>query len=153
VEIIFKKFTKSYLPLYYKWAEKEHVKDEWFREGYKPVDDILNKLDSNSDAFPFIIQIDDKSVGFIQYYYALRSVVGFDIFIGEEDFLEKGYGTKIVHKFTEMLFALAGVNKIIVDPFVTNKKAQACYKKAGFTFVRTTKDTQGTEIYIMELRK
>ncbi len=163
-DILFIKFTKEYLPMYYKWAEKEHVKSEWFRKGYKPVDAILEKLEENSCVLPFIIEAAGINIGYIQYYRLLENdrkiftdelegTVGFDIFIGEEDYIGKGCGTQIVQEFSKMLFSLNGVKKIIVDPFTTNKQARRCYEKAGFSFVRTAMDDQGAEVIIMELRK
>lgn len=73
--------------------------------------------------------------------------------LGEEDYLGKGYGAEVVKKFSAKLLAPLGVARVILDPFADNKRAIRCYEKAGFSFVRTAKDTQGTEIYIMELRK
>ena len=151
--IQFLPFAAEHLLLYFKWAEKEHVKSEWFRDGYKPVDAIIEKLKEGSDAFPFIIQVSDCQVGFIQYYYFTEDTVGFDIFIGEEAYINKGYGTEIVKSFAKMLFAIDGVNKIIVDPFITNKQAQRCYEKAGFTVSHKEIDKIGTEVIIMELKK
>ncbi len=165
MEIFFKEFTKEFLPLYFKWCEKEHVKEIWFRPGYAPPEAIISKVEGNGFEHPFIIVIDDREVGYINYYNRAKfappeplcddpnSVMGFDLFIGEEDYLGKGYGTEVVKKFSDKLFAPEGVKKIILDPFVDNKRAIRCYEKAGFSFSRYTKDSLGTEIYIMEKRK
>jgi len=159
--INFIEFTNGHLPLYFTWASKPHVKNQWFREGYTPPEAILDKLKGDSSAFPFIIMLDGKEIGFIQYYHLtendkeifgeeVESTVGFDIFIGAEDYIGKGYGTEVVRKFAEKLLAPAGVGRVITDPFTDNKGAIRCYEKAGFSFVKTAKDNCGTEIYIME---
>lgn len=165
MNIDFIKFTKKYLPLYYKWAKKEHVKEIWFRPGYSPKEAIIKKIEGNGYEFPFIFTIDNKNVGYIKYYDLAKfnppdslkneptGTLGFDLFIGEEEFLGKGYGTEVVKEFSNKLLAPEGVNRIILDPFADNKRAIRCYEKAGFTFVRTAKDDMGTEFYIMELKK
>lgn len=163
MNIGFKKFTKEYLPLYYKWAEKEHVKEIWFRPGYSPKEAIIKKIEGNGYEFPFIFKIDNKCVGYIKYYDLAKftppdslknepkGTLGFDLFIGEEDYLGKGYGTEIVKEFCNKILAPLGVKRIIVDPFTDNKRAIRCYEKAGFSFARVAKDDMGTETYIMEL--
>src|SRR4051812_39775272 len=108
MEINFIKFTKEHLPLYFKWCEKEPVKEKWFREGYAKPDKIYDKLEENGGVYPYIIKIDGKEVGYIQSYDVVagnvwkefenepEDVVGFDLFIGEEDYVGKGYGTEMV---------------------------------------------------------
>jgi aminoglycoside 6'-N-acetyltransferase-1b len=162
MDIEFIKFTNEHLPLYFDWAARPHEKEQWFREGYQPVEAIYKKLEENNGVYPYIIKIDNKPVGFIQSYEVVHGnvwqelenepagTIGFDLFIGEEDYVGKGYGTKVVKAFSKLLFAPTGVQKIIVDPFADNKKAIRCYEKAGFIFARRWFDDVGTEIYIME---
>jgi RimJ/RimL family protein N-acetyltransferase len=165
MQIEFINFTKDHLPLYFTWCEKSHVKEKWFREGYQSVDAIYKKFEENNGVYPYIIIIDGKAVGYIQSYDVVvgnvwqeleneaEGTVGFDLFIGEEDYVGKGYGTAVVTEFADKLFAPVGVRKIIVDPFADDKRAIRCYEKAGFTFARMGVDDVGTEIYIMEKTK
>ena len=163
IKINFKKFTADDLSLYYCWCNKPHVEEQFFREGYEPKEAILKKIDGTTeDVFPFIIEINEKPIGYIQYYIVndncwdvLKSendsTVGFDIFIGEEDYVGKGYGSMVVKKFTQEIFdTLDDINRVIVDPFYDNKKAIRCYKKAGFAYLKMGEDNIGTKIYIME---
>lgn len=163
MQIEFKRFTEHYLPLYFSWAEKEHVKSKWFRDGYSTVESIRTKIDgSDKYVHPFVIIFNEKPIGYIQYYEMVsgtiwkemesepEGTVGFDLFIGEEDFLSKGYGSKIVAEFASMLFKNSEITRIIVDPFTDDQRAIKCYEKAGFSFVRQGIDDVGAGIYIME---
>lgn len=157
--LTFEPFTEEYVEIYYQWAGKPYIRDIWFREGYEPKEKILEKI-NGSDSVPFVVKVGDTPVGYIQYYdlskgcwKAMASepegTLGFDVFIGEEDYLEKGYGTVLVIAFTDMLFNLAGTQKVVVDPAPDNKRAIRCYEKAGFSFVRNAIDDMGEKIYIM----
>lgn len=170
MKISFKKFTEEDVPLYYEWAEKPHVKNVWFLEGYQPKEYILQKIIGNGIEYPFVILIDDKPIGHIQYWdiYARDQIekdkkdyftgepagtYGIDIFIGEDEYLGKGYGTKALLLFTKFLFEQYDAKKIVIDPSADNKQAIRSYEKAGFHFVRLSKDEVSGEVMLMELLK
>ena len=170
MHISFKKFTLEDVPLYYEWAEKPHVKNVWFLEGYQPKEYILKKIEGNGIEYPFIILANDKPIGHIQYWDIFardqieaetndyftgepEGTFGIDIFIGEENYLGKGYGTKAMLKFTELLFERYNAKKIVIDPSSINKQAIRSYEKAGFQFVRLSEDTISGETVLMELFK
>lgn len=167
MNITFKKFTLEDVPLYYEWAEKPHVKNVWFLDGYQAKEYILDKIAGNGMEYPFVILVDDKPVGHIQYWdiHARDQIekdkndyftgepegsYGIDIFIGEEDYLGKGYGTEALLLFTQLLFKHYGATKIVIDPDASNQYAIRSYEKAGFQFVRYAKDDVSGETIIME---
>lgn len=164
MKITFIPFKKNHIPLYFKWAEKEHVKQVWFRPGYSPKEKIYEKLESK-DIFPYIIEVDAQAIGYIQYYHFLqfqppalcrgdrRAMLGCDIFIGEETYIGNGYGVQIMQAFVTMLFTLNSIKKVIVDPFIENKQAICCYRKAGFREIGQTQDEHKNDILIMEIQK
>ena len=156
-KIIFKPFTDDDIPLWLKWVQKSHVKDVWFLEGYMTSEEILATAKKEAFNHPYIIVINNVSVGYIlacdlhAYSTQTKNPKGLflneppgtfcmDLFIGEEDYLGKGYGTQIVRDFTALLFNERGVTKILIDPATTNKRAIRCYEKAGFTSVGTEHD-------------
>jgi aminoglycoside 6'-N-acetyltransferase len=55
-----------------------------------------------------------------------------DIWIGEEAFLGKGYGSEIMRKVIERCFADRNVKGIIIDPLVSNTDAHRFYERLGF---------------------
>jgi len=168
INIYFKKFTLEDVPLYYEWAEKSHVKNVWFLEGYQKKEYILEKIAGNGIEYPFLILADDNPIGFIQYWdvYARdqiekdkvdyftgepKGTFGIDIFIGEENYLGKGYGSQILVSFTKLLFENYGAKKIVIDPSADNKQAIRSYEKAGFHFSRYEEDKVAGKTMIMEL--
>ena len=68
MQITFKKFSLEDVPLYYKWAEKSHVKEIWFQEGFQSKEYILEKIAGNGIEYPFVILINDKPIGHIQFW-------------------------------------------------------------------------------------
>ena len=74
--IEFESFTENLLPIFYQWAIKEHAKNTWFIEGYEPENTILEKIKGNGYDYPFIIHVDDRPIGYIQYsdLYAYKTI-------------------------------------------------------------------------------
>lgn len=157
VNIYFEAFKNQHLPLWWRWVEKPQVKSTWFVEGYQTTDRIHEKIQGNGYDYPFVIILDGHPIGFIQAcdLHAYRSahpgkqgifspevhgMFGMDIFIGEEDYLDRGYGSKIVRAFANYLFENFGAQAILIDPAVSNTRAIRCYEKAGFQFLRDAFD-------------
>jgi aminoglycoside 6'-N-acetyltransferase len=150
--LAFVPMQEEHLYLWHRWSENQHVKEVWFIEGYEPADYITQKIRGNGYDYPFIIYLDDNPIGFIQccdlfsYKTIAENPSGLftdeekgtyciDLFIGEKEYLNKGYGTQIVKLFSELLFDRFTARKILIDPASTNKRAIRCYEKAGFQFV------------------
>lgn len=164
--ITFKRLRQQDMPLFFEWAEKPYVKNTWFQEGYEEVNKYYENIEGNGYDYGFIIYIDDKPVGYIQtsdlYAYKTKcpKLKGLftnedpgsfclDLFIGEEDYLNKGYGTAIVKAFVDKLFKDFKAKKILIDPACSNQRAIRCYEKAGFKIMRKENDGV-TECYVME---
>ena len=147
----------SHLPSWQSWIHKPHVKNVWFIEGYEPADYIYKKIEGNDYDYPFIISLDEKPIGYIVCcdLYAYRTLCPkpkglftkeepgtfcMDLFIGEEDYLDKGYGTKIVKAFVNYIFNHFHAKKILIDPATDNLRAIRCYEKAGFHFLKNEFD-------------
>jgi len=167
INITFIPMNKSHLEQWTKWIELPHVKDVWFIEGYETADYIHQKIAGNGYDYPFIIYLNDTPIGYIQcsdinaYYMKCKTpkgifknedegTWGMDLFIGEKEYLNKGYGTEIIHKFIDKLFAEFSAKKILIDPAVDNKRAIRCYEKVGFEFEKIAFDGV-TQCYVMKL--
>jgi RimJ/RimL family protein N-acetyltransferase len=167
MKITFKKFAEQDLPLFLEWAKRPHVKDAWFVGGYEPIDKYDEKIVGNGYDYSFIICLDNNPVGYIQCsdLYAYKKLCPkpkgvftneepgafcLDLFIGEEEYLNKGYGAEIVKLFVDKLFAEFKAKKILIDPACSNKRAIRCYEKAGFEIIK--KEHDGVEeVYIMAI--
>ena len=166
MNIVFKEMKSKHIPLWEKWITIPHVREFWFIEGYETSDYIHQKIKGNGHTYPFIIYVNDQPIGYIQCcdLYAYRTLCKnpkglfiqenqgtfcIDLFIAESDYLNKGYGTEIVKKFTKKLMDKFNAKKILIDPANSNKRAIRCYEKAGFTIVKNAHDGI-TECTIMQ---
>jgi len=160
MKIIFSKLQKDHFPLLLRWLESSHVKQWWdqdaqytneliekkytpYTQGFKMLGDIKKPMHA------FIIEVDNQPVGYIQYYNKYdfppeqgcsnedlsESLAAIDFYIGEEDFLGKGLGAKILQNFLK-LYVFKEFKSCFVDPYTANKVAICSYENAGFKIVK-----------------
>jgi RimJ/RimL family protein N-acetyltransferase len=99
----------------------------------------------------FIIKLNSKNIGFIQYYplakttmpeglsfadalklnINLHSSVGIDLFIGELTLIGQGLGKTIIRQFIQEIIP-KNYTIIFIDPAKENIRAVKAYKKVGF---------------------
>lgn len=147
--ISFQPLQENHLDLLYVWLQKPHVKEWW--DDHLTDEEIKLKYKKNIGNLivpPFIVYFDDKPIGFIQYYFANQvgngwwpdesdGTVGVDLFVGEENCINRGVGTQILQAFLSELFKNhPDIEKVIADPNPKNHRARRCYEKAGFKFVK-----------------
>ncbi|MCB1213820.1 MAG: GNAT family N-acetyltransferase, partial [Chlamydiia bacterium] len=167
--ISFRLMTEGDIPLYKEWAAKEHVRTVWFCEGYQPVDAIYGKVAGNGYDYPYLILLDRRPIGHIVTcdLFAYKSLCpkakgvftdepegtfSIDLFIGEEDLLNKGYGTEAVRRFSDLLFRERGARRVVIDPDINHSQALRCYEKAGFKPIGKQHDGV-MEVLILEKRR
>lgn len=161
-KIQFKHLEESDLDLLCHWLDKLHVK-EWWNDGLSHVEikQKYGKRIGDKIVVPYIIKYHDTPIGFIQYYHADQvgegwwpeekpGTVGIDQFIGEEAFINRGIGTKVIQAFIRFLFSNQAIKKIITDVDPHNKRAFRCYKKVGFKFVKEINTPEGKS-YLLEI--
>lgn len=97
-----------------------------------------------------IAELDGRPIGFVQiidpaqeetHYWGnvapnLRAI---DIWIGEEQDLNKGYGTQMMQQAIDLCFETPEVTAILIDPLVSNMKALRFYERLGFRFIEQKK--------------
>ena len=169
VIIRFKPMKLEDLSLWFNWARKPHVSSVWFKPGYDPPELIYKVVEGNGYEYPFIIYYHNVAIGFIScadlYAYGQqcnnpnglfarekKGTFCMDLYIGEEDYLDKGIGTTVVKTFKKYIFNRFDATKIYIDPASSNKRAIRCYEKAGFQFVKEQHDGV-TACYIMVAHK
>lgn len=143
-DFTFKPLSTEDLEILCDWLEKPHVLKWW--NDHLTRDEIkitYGQRIGDHIVCPFIIYYHDKPIGFIQYYWASKvgdgwwpneddHTVGTDQFIGEIDYINKGYGTAMLKAFIEFLFCDPNVHKIMTEADPQNLRAKRCYEKAGF---------------------
>jgi RimJ/RimL family protein N-acetyltransferase len=147
----FQPVTEKDLPLLYQWFQEPHVTQWWPvpKQEEDFFEHFLKRIRSK-DTFPFMVLLNGKPIGYIQYYPLDISnnqwlppmpstTIGTDQFIGDPNYLGKGYGTHFLKAFIDYLTCTlaADITTIIVDPDPTNYAAIKCYEKVGFKHMGT----------------
>lgn len=157
--ISFRDLQSDDLALLYKWLMTPHVRKWWDSDVNWDLEKVGEKYGeriNNAAIKAYIVIFDNKEIGYMQIYDAYKfprskplldlpkSLAGFDIFIGEEDFLNKGLGAEILKDFIEKH---CDYDYIFVDPDCNNDAAINAYKKAGFQELETQQDVN--ELWMM----
>ena len=98
----------------------------------------------------YMINLNNRNIGIIQYSRKDQDTLEIDIFIGESKLLNKGIGTKVVTYFSNYL--LEKCKKVIMCPLKENIRAIKCYEKSGFKIIKEfeEKDTIGNnQVYLL----
>jgi RimJ/RimL family protein N-acetyltransferase len=146
------------------WSQQEHVAAWWhdsrnWNVFYKKYYERL----TSDIVRGFIIVIEQIPVGYIQYYRANTSeqywcesepdtTVGIDLYIGEPEYVGRGFGTKVVRAFCQKLFDEYDVKKIVVDPDERNERSIRLFERVGFVPVMTIYTAYGQGV-MMKLEK
>lgn len=151
----------------FEWQQQPHV--AWWWQTGTDWPNFVEKYKQHIESdyiFPFIINLDNKPIGYIQYYYIdqlqpegwhknfanLEMVVGIDVFIGEQDYMAKGHGTASMKSFIKTLFEKPEIETVIVDPRPENIHAVHCFEKLGFKTIAQIEAPDGP-VLIMGLNK
>lgn len=165
IEISFRSLTEDHIPLLRKWLKEPHVKEFWQEtENEEELrEKFLVKLPERG-VRPYVVYFDDQPIGYIQDYEACLvgggwwpdekpGVFGVDQFIGDPNFINKGFGTMLISQFVGQLFENQAVREIITDPDPRNTRAIRVYEKVGFVRVGEIKTPGGDALLMRLVRK
>lgn len=173
INIDFKPLKEKDLPLFFAWIKKPHIARWWESDTYeKFVEKYRSEKAVENYVYPFIMSLNEKPIGYIQYCLADKAddgwwmkqhgqpagTVGMDIIIGETEYIGRGLGTMLVKNFVEKIFKDTKAPKIIIDPDPTNMAAIRCYERVGFKRVREIDspsffDAPPGKLLLMELKR
>jgi RimJ/RimL family protein N-acetyltransferase len=151
----------SDVPLLHGWLNRPHVAERWDSATTLPeVETKFRAHLESTSAFPFVVELDGKPIGFIQSYNANTvgdgwwekeppGTWGVDQYLGEESLLGKGVGSQFIRKFTDDLLSKSHVKRVITDPAPDNKRAIRAYEKAGFVGIGNIQTPDG-QAFLME---
>lgn len=148
--IAFEKLSKEDFEALFKWLNKDHVM-RWYTKHKITYEKVVEKyskyLEVDNFVDGFIILIDNNKVGYIQTYKINnlkkyqemininQNYAGIDLFLGEEDYVHKGYGSKIIEQFiTDIIYPSYEVDGCLIGPDPGNIIAISAYEKAGFNY-------------------
>lgn len=153
-KISFRKLDFEDLILLHRWLNEPFIKEWYGKNESITIDDINNKytprIKEEEPAKCFIVNYESHPVAFIQtykindypenvkYFGVNSTVAGLDLFIGNQDFIGKGFGSLMIKKFIqEVVFIQDDVSSCIVDPEPNNIRAIKAYEKVGFRYLKT----------------
>jgi len=148
--LLLRVFEDDDLQLLDKWLHKGYIK-KWFEvPDICTIEDWLHEVKNRNGEFRwlsyFIALSDGFPVGFCTYYkcvdakeqwygeISLNGVYSIDYLIGEEEYLGKGIGNKIIKELMEMIFSHEDAKKIIVQPDKSNKASCGVLLSNGFVY-------------------
>lgn len=158
MNIDFIPLSEYHFPLLLKWLQAPHVKAWWdqgisysqesvhkkyttYAKGYKLSRGISKPIQA------YIIHFGNIPIGYIQTYNAYdfprspaifdlpESLGAIDIFIGEEEYIQKGIGAIAIKTFIEK-YVLTNYKYVFGDPEYNNEIAVRAYEKAGFVIIK-----------------
>ena len=133
----------------YNWLKVPHVKEFWFQNESLTYEQVCEKYSKRlkEDVIElFIILKSEVEIGFIQTYiidekesFKVKDTIkGIDLYIGEIDYVHKGYGKDIILSFIkEHVFNDNSIRYAGIDPEVENIIAIKAYRKVGFKHINT----------------
>ena len=85
-------------------------------------------------TFSIITLEDDKLIGTVglERIDHIHRTATLGIFIGDKEYLSKGYGTEAIRLLLDYGFNYMNLHSIKLDLLSFNKRALKCYKKCGF---------------------
>ncbi len=88
-------------------------------------------------------------------YYGINKTKGeaeIGIIIGDRHYWDRGYGTDAVSSLVDYIFSQLNLNRIHLKTLYSNKRAQRCFDKCGFS-VYGNKISGGHSFIFMELHR
>lgn len=152
--ITFRKLNINDIKTMHKWLNKEFVHKWFYNDIDLTYDEVSQKyipyINGVKPIHAFIIVFNNHDIGYIQTYklddypdYAKAvdvnfDAAGMDLFIGEKEYLYKGYGEHIMKLFlAQYVFLLNKVSYCVIGPEPNNKSAIRAYEKTGFKYLKT----------------
>jgi aminoglycoside 6'-N-acetyltransferase len=160
--ITFRRLTEADLEPLTDWLNVPHVAAWWSEppadSGVRPPPVTLEQtiaeygpdLEAGGPGHQYVIVIDGAPAGMIQWYrladvpdYAAAigehagDAAGVDVLIADPRLVGRGLGSRVIAQFVaDVLFATAGVDRVVAGPAVGNARSIAAFSRAGFRWVR-----------------
>lgn len=123
-----------------KWESKGHVKEFLTIEDSRNYEEIVRELilyerDETKLQFTIVFKEKSKAIGRVYISRIDKKLESLDItriYIGEEDYLGKGYGKEAMVILLRFCFEDLKMERVTLDTFEGNKKASNLYKSLGF---------------------
>jgi aminoglycoside 6'-N-acetyltransferase len=138
--------TRDHFEVLARWLTHPHVAEWWGEHTPQSMEaDFGPSIDGHDPTQMFVCMLDDEPVGLVQIYrlddnpeyaaaVALPGAAGLDLFIGEAELLNRGFGTNIIKAATARLWEdYPEITAAMAGPSVGNARSIRAFEKAGFT--------------------
>ncbi|NCA66568.1 MAG: GNAT family N-acetyltransferase [Clostridia bacterium] len=146
-KLVFRTINDNDIPLLSSWLNQDYVK-QWYEDPDSWLEEIRERFGNFAWIHHYIVMADTAPVGFCQYYdcYDARALedwyevdtrghtFSIDYFIGDKDYLNKGYGKAIVAQLIELIMTKEKGSRIIVQPEDDNLSSRGVLTANGFIF-------------------
>ena len=152
MKIEFKKANVNDLQMIRDWIKSNTFVQKWYYKNRIPristLDRIIIKRQSRKNFYANIILIDGKPIGYIQSYdiegwgswskqvKVYDKTVGLDYFIGDINYIHKGYGEKFILEYINLIKKSNKYDFVMISPDPLNVVNRKCIEKCGFEFVK-----------------
>ena len=150
MKISFNKATENDLLFVQKWIKANDRVKKWYYHDKVPTINTLRKKiierQKVKDFYANIVFFNDIPVGYLQSYDVngwgnwtkrvkiYENTVGLDYFIGENEYLNKGYGPKIIKQYIDEVVKKQKYDYATATPDPDNYASCRCLEKCGFKF-------------------
>lgn len=142
-EVILREASIDDLDLLRHWDEQPHVKDATGGDDWQWETQLYLHPDWREQL---IAEADGTPIGYIEIIDPAREIDhcwgdvpehlrAIDIWIGETEYLGKGYGTEMMRLAIERCFSEPDVTAILIDPLESNTRSHLFYERLGFKFI------------------
>lgn len=170
-QITFRKLDLSDLPLMNEWLNMPHVHEWYDKDKNNSSEEVAKrygpKILGEKPTQCFHASYGAKPVGYLQTYMVndwpeFGNHIGYDdatacvdLFIGDESFMGKGFGSLMLRKFlVEIVFSENMTQTCVIGPDPDNARAIKAYEKVGFEHTKTVHiPGEDRPTYIMEMKK
>jgi RimJ/RimL family protein N-acetyltransferase len=152
-QITFRRLVEEDLDQLKRWLDDPDV-SPWYEMDSTKFDALQREfgdaIRGDGPDYSFVIQIDERDVGYIQCYvidhhvdYARQmevdpGAVGIDLFIGDPTVRNRGYGATVLRKFLQQIvFGVLEASVAIIAPEPGNLRGIRAYEKADFVWLKT----------------
>lgn len=151
-----RKFCNEDVQLFKRWLYLPHVA-AWYHDPQDWIDEVEKRMNEFSFLHHFIVELEDKPIGFCQFYeycysgeswhgnISVDGTYSIDYLIGETEYLRMGYGKAIVSQLIKKIKSQKNAKLIIVQPDLNNKASCNTLLSIGFHF------DDVNQLFIMEL--
>jgi aminoglycoside 6'-N-acetyltransferase len=111
------------------WHDDPEVARYWDGERYS-LEQMLARL-TQLDVDAYIVEANGEPVGYLQAWFEGSRDGGLDMFLVPEA-RGRGLGSDAARTLARYLLARAGLERLTVDPYLSNERAVGMWAKAGF---------------------